>query len=269
MRESSLPPELAAPWPDTTNNEMEKLLRLLPDLGHGKGLSNASAGAQGSDNGPLSRLAARLAAAHGLQCGHGRGASLSKPSIRVTSSHWPHQGGRAGRCGCGGGSSAGESRAANTAYGLRTPAVFAPVNAASACGDQPAWSAAWAAGASRARWSAVSLQPSSRTAKNSSTAWPRPAVPAVVGTWRVRGGGGRFHGWFPDGSGATAAPRSCACCTPPMRRLHPVRGSGCNCCTRSGRLSTASLSPDSGCGDCTPVGLAVSARRRSRGEPDA
>jgi len=34
------------------------------------------------------------------------------------------------------------ARARSTAYGLRTPAVFAPVKAASACGNQPAPSAA-------------------------------------------------------------------------------------------------------------------------------
>jgi hypothetical protein len=51
---------------------------------------------------------------------------------------------------CCGGSSAGENRAASTAYGLRTPTVFAPVNAASVCGNQPASSAACTAGASLA-----------------------------------------------------------------------------------------------------------------------
>jgi hypothetical protein len=66
----------------------------------------------------------------GSQREHGRGASLSKSSIRVTSSHSPHHDGRNDRAG----SSAGESRAASTAYGLRTPSVFAPVNAASARG---------------------------------------------------------------------------------------------------------------------------------------
>ncbi len=207
------------------------------------------------DNGPLSRLAARLAATHGLQHGHGRGASPSKPSIRVTSSHSPHQGGRAGRCRRGGGSSAGESRAASTAYGLRTPMVFAPVKVASACGSQPASSAACTAGASLARWSEVSVQPSPRTAKNSPTAWPPPAVPVMAGTWRAcaEAADGSLDGSL-DGSGATAAPRSCTCCTPSMRWLHPGPGSGCTCCTPSGRLSTASLWPNAGCDDCTPSG---------------
>jgi hypothetical protein len=36
---------------------------------------------------------------------------------------------------------AGEIRAASTAYGLRTPLVFAPVKAANACGAQPVFSA--------------------------------------------------------------------------------------------------------------------------------
>jgi hypothetical protein len=62
---------------------------------------------------------ARLWMAAGLQRGHGRGASPSKPSIRVAWSHSPHHGGRAGRAG-GAGSSAGDSRAASTAYEFRT-----------------------------------------------------------------------------------------------------------------------------------------------------
>ncbi len=43
------------------------------------------------------------------------------------------------------GSSAGDSRAASTAYGFRTPAVFAPVANASACGAKPHSSAAFTA----------------------------------------------------------------------------------------------------------------------------
>ena len=68
---------------------------------------------------------ARLAVAAGLQRGHGRGASLSKPSIRVVWSQSPHHGGRADLADGGEGSSTGVSRAARTAYGLCTPLVFA------------------------------------------------------------------------------------------------------------------------------------------------
>lgn len=42
---------------------------------------------------------------------------------------------------CGAGNSAGASRAASTAYGFRTPLVFAPAKAARACGVQPSFSA--------------------------------------------------------------------------------------------------------------------------------
>ncbi|MBO0786581.1 MAG: hypothetical protein J2P33_10955 [Actinobacteria bacterium] len=49
------------------------------------------------------------------------------------------------------GTSAGDSRAASTAYGFRTPVVFAPVADASACGAQPNSSAASTAGVSLAR----------------------------------------------------------------------------------------------------------------------
>src|SRR6266567_2035466 len=87
----------------------------------------------------------------GLHRGHGRGASLSNPSIRVVWSQSPHQGGRADRAG-GEGSSAAESRAARTAYALRTPLLFAPTNAASADGVQPASRAAVTDGVSLSRW---------------------------------------------------------------------------------------------------------------------
>ena len=76
--------------------------------------------------------------------------SPSKPGARVTWSNSPHQGRRTGRLG-GLGSSAGESRAARTAYALRTPLVLAPVNAASAVGVHPMLNASSAAGASLAR----------------------------------------------------------------------------------------------------------------------
>ena len=52
--------------------------------------------------------------------GHGYGASPSKSSMRVASSHSPHHGALAD-CLDGAGSSAGESRAASTAYGLLMP----------------------------------------------------------------------------------------------------------------------------------------------------
>ncbi|MBV9093137.1 MAG: hypothetical protein JO132_04575 [Streptosporangiaceae bacterium] len=102
----------------------------------------------------------------------------------------------------------------STAYGLRTPAVFAPVKAASACGTQPAASAACPAGASRARWALVSLQPFPRAAKNSPAGPPPPAVPAVAGRAGA-GGGGRFGGWLPGRFG-------CNRCTPWLRRWHPA-----------------------------------------------
>ncbi len=55
-----------------------------------------------------------------------------------------------------------------------------------------------------------------------------------------------LHGSL-DGSGAAAAPRGCADCTPLARWLHPVPDARCNGCTPSA-LSTA----PAGCGDCTP-----------------
>ena len=102
----------------------------------------------------------------GLQRGYGRGASLSKPSIRVAWSHSPHHGGRGGRWPGGGGSSAAESRTASTAYGFRTPPAFAPANLASSCGVQPAFSAASTAGVSLDRWAAVSGQAGPSARKN-------------------------------------------------------------------------------------------------------
>jgi len=51
-----------------------------------------------------------------------------------------------------------------------------------------------------------------------------------------------------DGSGATAAPRGCAGCTPAVRSLRPVPDAGCKGCTPSGQLSTVSA----GSGDCSP-----------------
>ena len=69
---------------------------------------------------------------------------------RVTSSHSPHHGGRVDRA-RGRGSSAGDSRAASTAYGFRTPAVFVPTIDANACGAPTVSSAASTAGMSLAR----------------------------------------------------------------------------------------------------------------------
>ena len=140
--------------------------------------------------------------AAGLQLGHGRGASPSKPSIRVAWSHSPHHGGLAGRRVCGGGSSAGDSRAASTAYGFRTPAVFA-VKAASACGAQPASSAAVTAGASLARWAAVSRQSTPRAVKNSPAGPPPPAA-AAAGSASPARAGAAVPWWFFGGSGDTA-----------------------------------------------------------------
>jgi hypothetical protein len=68
----------------------------------------------------------------------------------------------------------------------------------------------------------------------------------------ARGGGGRFYARFLGCSGAPAAPRFCAGCTPSACRLRPVPGAGCNCSTPSGQLSTASLPAATGCGACTP-----------------
>ena len=136
---------------------------------------------------------------------------------------------------------AGASRAASTAYGLRTPPVFAPAKAASACGVQPAFSAAVTAGASLARWAAVNRQSAPSAAKNS-LAGPSPPAPPAAGSRD-----GSLYG-----SGATAAPRDCARCTPSARWLHPVPSSGCNGCTPPGPLSTATLPVPTGCGGCTP-----------------
>lgn len=205
--------------------------------------------------GPCWRELRCFAQAAGLQRGHGDGASPSKPSIRVTSSHWPHQGGRDGRGRCGSGSSAAESRAASTAYGLRTPAVFAPVKAASACGDQPASIATCTAGASLDRWSAVSAQPPPSSPKNSPAIWPPPVMPSVAGTWHafMAAADGSVDGSL-DVSGAATAPRGSAGCTLSPHWLHPAPCSGCNGCTPSGRLSTGSLLPEAGCDDCTRQG---------------
>jgi hypothetical protein len=80
---------------------------------------------------------------------------------------------------------------ASTAYGFRTPLVLAPVKAASAGGVQPAVSAAVTAGASLARWVAVSgEEPAHRL-----TAASRPGQRVGRDLARVRAGGG-FHGRF-------------------------------------------------------------------------
>ena len=112
----------------------------------------------------------------------------------------------------GGGSSADESRAASTAYGFRTPLVFAPVKAASACCVHPAFSAVATAGVSLARWAPVSRQSAPSTAKNPPTGPPPSIAPAAEGASRAGAAGSRDGSLY--GSGATAAPRSRASCTP-------------------------------------------------------
>src|SRR5437773_8339905 len=57
---------------------------------------------------------------------------------------------RPGRSRWGAGSSAGDSRAASTAYEFRTPVMLPPVKPASVCGIQPEVSAVATAGASLA-----------------------------------------------------------------------------------------------------------------------
>lgn len=141
-------------------------------------------------------------------------------------------GGRNGRCPGGGGASLVADRCVTrTAYGLRTPLMFAPAKAASACGVQPAFNAAVTAGASLTRWAAVSRQSGPSAAKNSPTGPPPPpAASAACGPSRAGAGGSRDGSLY--GSGATAAPRSGASCTPSapvaprsrlgVQRLHPV-----------------------------------------------
>ena len=185
-------------------------------------------GTRGSTGGPARAQARRrsglagLSAAADLQRGHGRGVSPSKPSIRVTSSHQPHQG---GRCVCGGGSSTGDSRAASTAYRFRTPLVFAPVkppaSAASSLRSAPwrrrgrAWPAGHAPAASqdlarrRTHWSAYPGRqpPRPRVA-------PRPRgrrVPGMVpGTVRVQ----PLHPAGPVIHSLADGSRGCGDCTP-------------------------------------------------------
>ena len=141
---------------------------------------------------------ARLGVVAGLQRGHRRGWSPSEPSIRVTWSHWPRHGGRARRGPRCGGSSPGKTRAVGSEYGLglHTPAVSAPVSPACGCGIQPGPSLARTAGASLARWVAVSGQPSPRAAKNLPTtrrrllSWrwrpvARAGAEAADGPWMV------------------------------------------------------------------------------------
>ena len=152
---------------------------------------------------PLSPSPAPLAAADCLQRGHGRGASPSKPSIRVVWSHSPHHGRRDGRRRCGRGSSAGDSRAASTAYGLRAPPVFARVKPASAWGVQPAFSAAVTAGRAgpAGRRSVASHRPGRRSTHRLVHRRRQPPPRR-----RVRRGGG-FLGRF-------LGPFGCSHCTP-------------------------------------------------------
>jgi hypothetical protein len=94
----------------------------------------------------------------------------------------------------GGGSSADESRAASTAYGFRTPLVFAPVKAASVCGVHPAFSAVATAGVSLAPLGA--RQPPVST-QHGEEPTDRPAAVHRPGRGRrLTSGGGGFPGRF-------------------------------------------------------------------------
>ena len=99
----------------------------------------------------------------------------------MRSSHSPHHRGL-GRWPGGIGSSAGESRAVNTAYGFRTPAVFAPVADAYACGAQRAPSAASMAGRILSRCAAVIKRSRSvaHQVKLGKTKVAMPGVPGVT-----------------------------------------------------------------------------------------
>jgi len=165
-------------------------------------------------------------AATGLQRGHGRGSSPSKPSIRVRSPHSPHHGGR--DRGPGGlGSSVGESRVVSTAYGFRRPPVFEPVKAASSRGGHPASSAASTAGRILSRCAAVSGQASPRPSKNS-PAGPPPNRRSPPGRAVRAHTGRRTVHWVVSSTvrvqplhpvPALIAPRPRAGCTP-----FPARG---------------------------------------------
>jgi hypothetical protein len=146
-------------------------------------------------------------AATGLQREHGRGASPSKPSIRVRSSHSPHHGGL-DRWPGGIGSSAGESRAVSTAYGFLRPPVFEPVKAASSRGAHPASTAASTAGRILSRCATVNGHAAPRPSKNSSAGPPpnpRSSPGRAVRAGTVAAGGSLGGSLY--GSGATPAPR--------------------------------------------------------------
>jgi len=111
------------------------------------------------------------------------------------------------------------ARARSTAYGLRTPAVFAPVKAASA--RQPArLQRGPHAGASLARWAAVSRQPSPRAAKNSS-AGPPPCAVVAVADARARARGRRTVPWMVPWAVRVQSPH------PVAAPVAPRRGAGC------------------------------------------
>ena len=162
-----------------------------------------------------------LPAASGWQRGQ---RPASAPSAccrrRVCLLHWPHHAGRAWAGAAGAGSSAGDSRVASTAAGLRTPAVFALTNAARAAGSHPAPSAAATIGASRRRCAPVSGQPGPSRVKNSlplpAGGWPSALIRPTSHTPASAAADGSLGG-SKDGSGAAAAPRSCAGCTPLLR----------------------------------------------------
>jgi hypothetical protein len=176
----------------------------------------------------------------------------SRWRVRSLQPSSPHQGGQACALPSGAGSSPGDSRAASTAAGLRTPAVFVPTNAASPSGAQPLASASATLGASRRRRPSVSGQSGPRRAKNSSAPPPAPGrsspAPGPVSRAPALAAGGSLGG-SKDGSGATAAPRSGSSCTPFVRWLHPAGVTGCNGCTPSAGLSADSAA---GCNCCIP-----------------
>jgi DNA-binding CsgD family transcriptional regulator len=70
--------------------------------------------------------------------------------------------------------SAADSRAVSTAYGFWMPSVFAPANPASPGGVEPSSCVASPAGASLARWAAVSRQVGPSTPENSPAHPPAP-----------------------------------------------------------------------------------------------
>jgi hypothetical protein len=178
------------------------------------------------DQGGDGRLGRSWPAAHvsGWQRGHGRGASLGKPSIRVV---WSIRRTREAAQVGGADSSAGESWAARPAHGRCTPLVFAPVNASNARGVQPASSSCDDRGENEPL---CGDEPpvAAQGGKELSAGSPRAATPSASAASRARAAAGGFEDGSADGSDATAAPRGCARCTPSAHRLHLVVDAGCN-----------------------------------------